>query len=117
MTPERVKQTYRQMIADNGEPILIRRYTGVGTSRPRFDTEVRARVTGYTSDELVGGIVQGDRKIILLVQDLIDRQFALPIVASDKVVVRGKEMAIISPDDSTRRIENVLVAYELTARG
>lgn len=112
-----VADSYRRMIEDNGEPVFVRRYTGLGVNRPRFDAQVRAKVAGYAAEELVGGVVQGDRKVILLVQDLIDRQFALPITASDKVVVRGKELAIIAPDDSTRRVDNVLIAYELTARG
>jgi hypothetical protein len=118
MTPEHVKETYRRMIDEIGEPIVIRRYTGAGVNRPHFDVEVRARVAGYQPEELVGGIVQGDRRIIVLVEDLIDAQFALPIVASDKVLVRGgPELAITKPDDSTRRIHGVLIAYELTAKG
>lgn len=116
MNPDDVKDTYRRMLADE-PPVLIRRYTGLGTNRPRFDVSVKAKVTGYAPDELVGQIVQGDRKVILLVQDLIDRQFAMPILSSDKVVVRGKELAIIAPDDSTRRVAGILIAYELTARG
>lgn len=117
MTPDTVKDTYRRMIEAHGELVLIRRYTGGGSSRPKFDASVRARVSGYAPEELTGSVQQGDRKIIVLTQDLIDRQFAIPILASDKVVVRGKELAIIAPDDSTRRIGNVLIAYELTARG
>jgi hypothetical protein len=117
MSPDAVKDTYRRMITDLGEPILVRRYTGQGSNRPRFDAQVRARVTGYGPDELIGSIVQGDRKIIILVDDLIDRQFSIPIRASDKVVVRGKELSIIAPDDSSRRCGTVLIAYELTGRG
>lgn len=117
MTPESVKDTYLRMIKRAGDWVHIRRYTGQGVNRPRFDTKVRARVTGYGPDELVGSIVQGDRKVILLAQDLIDAQFSLPILSSDKIVVRGRELAIVAPDDSTRRMGAVLIAYELTARG
>lgn len=105
------------MIADDGEWIKIRRYTGLGNSRPRFDVDVRARVTSFHPDELVGAIQQGDRKLIVLADDLIAAQFALPITASDKAVVRGRELAIVAPDDSTRRLGTVLIAYELAARG
>lgn len=117
MTPDAVKASYRRMLDDVGEMILIRRYTGQGTARPRFSVEVKARVTGYDPDELVGTVQQGDRKVIVLVQDLIDAQFALPIVKGDKVVVRGKEMNVESADDSTRRLGIVSVAFELQARG
>ena len=117
MNPDDLKSTYRRMIDDTGEWVTIRRYTGAGSNRPRFDVEVRAKVTGYAPDELVGYIAQGDRRVIVLAQDLIDRQFALPITASDKVLVRGRELSIISPDDSTRRDATTLIAYEFTARG
>jgi hypothetical protein len=117
MTPEQVKSTYRRMIDSVGATVMIRRYTGSGTARPCFEVEVKARVTGYDANELIGNIQQGDRKAIMLAQDLIDAQFALPVRSSDKLVVRGKELAIIDPDDSTRRIQGVLVAYELQVRG
>lgn len=116
MTPDGYKAMYRRRIGV-GEPILIRRYTGAGVNRPRFDAEVRARVVGYQAEELVGGIVQGDRKVIFLAEDLNAAQFAGPITTNDKAVVRGKELAIIAPDDSTRRCQGVLIAYELTVRG
>lgn len=119
MNPDTVRDTYRRMIEAHGETVMIRRYSPAsgGVGRPKFDSTVRARVTGYAPDELVGSIVQGDRKVIVLVEDLIEQQFALPILASDKIMVRGKELAIIAPDDSTRRIGPALIAYELTARG
>lgn len=106
------------MIAENGEWILIRRYTGLGNNRPRFDWPVRARVTAYSAEELVGSIQQGDRKIIVLVEDLIAAQMALPILLSDKAVVRGGvDLGIIAVDDNTRRVGTTFIAYELVARG
>jgi hypothetical protein len=117
VTPDAIKETYRRQISERGETILIRRYTGTGTNRPFFDAEVRAVVTGYTPHELAGTIQQGDLKAIVLADDLIDAQFAIPITSNDKAVVRGKERAIIAPDDSTRRVGGILIAYELTVRG
>jgi hypothetical protein len=111
------QESYRRMVDEYGELVTLRRYTGTGESRTKFDAEVRARVTDYTKDELVGSIQQGDRKVIVLAEDLITELFPLPLVASDKVVVRGRELAILAPDDSTRRIGTTLIAYELTARG
>ncbi|MPZ41307.1 MAG: hypothetical protein GEU95_25325 [Rhizobiales bacterium] len=117
MTPASVKASYRRMLDQVGEPILVRRYTGTGPNRPKADVEVRARVTGYEPHELIGAIQQGDRKVILLAEDLVAGGFALPITSADKVVVRGKELAIHAPDDSSRRIAGELVAYELQVRG
>lgn len=116
MTPEAAKSTYRRMLDQVGETVFIRRYAGAGPSRPRVDATVTARVTGYDEKDFVGSIITGDRKVIVLAQDLIDAQFALPVLTSDKVVVRGKEMAIIAADDSSRRIDGVLVALELQVR-
>ena len=74
-------------------------------------------MTGYAPHELVGNILQGDRRIILFADDLLGKGFALPVTTNDKVVVRGKELAIVAVDDSTRRVNDVLIAYELQVRG
>jgi hypothetical protein len=117
MTPQSILEAYRRMMDIVGEHILVRRYTGTGVNRPRFDVDVRARVTDYRPEELVGAVVQGDRKVILLAEDLLAAQLSLPITATDKVVIRGHECAVIAPNDSTRRVQGKLIAYELTARG
>lgn len=115
MNPETVKASYRRNLKDT---ITLRRYTGSGTSRPRFDAEnIRANVAGYQPHELIGTIMQGDRKIIVLVEDLINKNFTLPVTSNDKVVIDGKELAILAPDGSTREVNGVLIAYELQVRG
>lgn len=117
MTPDSVKSSYARMIDRAGETVYIRRYTGVAPPRVATNYGVRARVVGYEPKDLVGNIQQGDRKVIILADDLAGTALTLPLLVSDKVVVRGKELAIIAPDDSTRRIAGVLIAYELQARG
>lgn len=117
MTPESVKATYRRFISEAGETVTFRRYTGAGTNRPKFDADAIARVVDYEPNELVGSIQQGDRKLIVLADDLIEAQFAIPLRKGDKAVVRGKELNIEAPDDNTRRVRGVLVAYELQVRG
>lgn len=120
MTPAETKQSYITAMDNAGDPaanVSIRRFTGVGTSRVPTDTSARARVVGYQERELVGGIQQGDRKVILLADDLIDAGFVPPITANDKLIVRGKQLSIVSVDDSTRRVQGILIAYELQARG
>lgn len=117
MTPAQARSTYRRMMGLVGETVLIRRYTGTGANRPRFDAEVTARVTEYEPKELTGTIQQGDRKLIVLAEDLMQAQFPTPIKKGDKAVVRGKELNIEAPDDNTRRIDGELIAYELQVRG
>lgn len=112
--------SHRAMLAEVGEDIVIRRYSGPAgpDGRPKTDVTTRARVTGYQPRELVGGIVQGDRKVIALVDSL---GAILPLIAgassNDKVVVRGEELGIVAVDDSTRRIGGTLIAIEIQARG
>lgn len=124
MTPDQMKADYRLMLNNTGEDIIVRRYTGTGTNRPKIDVSVRARVTGFAPRELVGTIQQGDRFIVLLAEDVTQpttdsppQTLTLPLVGSDKVVVRGKELQVLAADDSTRRVQGVLIAIEIQARG
>lgn len=117
MTPVETKQGYITALNAAGETIAIRRYTGTGTSRVPTDTNLRARVVGYQERELVGTIQQGDRKVIALVDDLVTAGFAIPVTANDKIMLRGKQLSIVSVDDSTRRVQGILIAYEFQARG
>ena len=77
-----------------------------------------ARVVGYTPRELTGTIQQGDRHIICHggrcrapTTDSPPQSLTLPLKTSDKVVVRGKELQIIAADDSTRRVDGILIAH------
>ncbi len=117
MKRPRNKFRWRAAVKRNGEPVLIRRYTGSGTNRPRFDVEVRGRVKGYEPTQLIGSITQGDRRVLILQEDLIKAQLALPITTNDKCVVRGRELAIQAADDNTHRDGTELIAWELQVRG
>lgn len=99
------------------ETISIRRYTGAGTNRPRFDWDVQARVVDFEASELIGPVVQGDRKLIVLHEDLVNEGFPFPIQTGPnwKVFVRGDELQIKSVDDNTRRLGGELIAYEIAA--
>jgi hypothetical protein len=114
MNADAVKASYARALTDR---IIIRRYTGAGTTRPRFDVEdLRARVTGYAPHELVGSIQQGDRKVIVLADDLLGRGIALPLTKGDRCVIRGQECAIEAVDSNSRRVGATLIAYELQVR-
>ena len=106
--------SHRRMINEIGEDIAIRRYTGTGTPRPYTDTTTKARVIGFQPSQLVGPIVQGDRKVIALIDDL---SAILPVTTNDKAVVGGKVLAIKAVDDNTRRVGGTLVALELVVGG
>lgn len=112
-----IKSRYRRAVRQHGEPVLFRRFTGTGSNRPIFNAEVRGWVQGYQPLELIGGIVQGDRKVILLAEDVNRAQIGLPITTGDALVVRGRQLAIGAVDDSTHRDGTELVAFELKVTG
>lgn len=120
MSPEQTIVAYRRalQIVGTETEVIIRRYTGTGTSRMKFDTPGCAgRMLGYQPQDLVGSIQQGDSKLIVLAEDLAGVGIALPVTTNDKAVVRGKELAIIAIDDKTRRVAGVLIAYDIQVRG
>lgn len=107
MTPESARALYARQIRDT---VTLRRIAdGSGA-----EVTVRARVSGTSSDELVGGIEQRDLKVILLAADL-----TTPPQANDEIVLPGgRVISILAPvDDQTRRVGGELIAYEMTARG
>lgn len=113
MNTEEIKAAYR---ANLKERITVRRYTGVGANRPRFDVTVRGKARLFDSQELIGSISQGDQQVLLLVEDLIAGGFTLPVTISDKVVVAGKEIAIIAPN--TRKAEDgTIIVFDCQCRG
>jgi hypothetical protein len=98
----------------NGETITLRRVVPNGSP---IDVQVRARVTGYAPEELVGGIMQGDRRVVLSASSVAASTFPLPIKPNDRIVVRGRLLNIQDVDESTCRIGGQLVAYEIRATG
>lgn len=118
MTPAQVKATYRRLLDAHGETVYLRRYSGSGEARVATDYAVKARVIDFQPAELIGGIVQGDRNLIVSADDVANSGITLPIVATaDKMLVRGRELAIKAVDDSTRRTAGELMAYEIVAGG
>lgn len=114
MTAAEARQMWRQLIDAYGETITLRR---VGS--PSIDRSVRARVTGFAPEELVGGVNQGQRKVIVLAEDVETSGFPLPIKsgANDRVVVGGKPMMVDHVDEHTARLGGVQLAYLITATG
>ncbi|BCA04196.1 hypothetical protein [Bradyrhizobium diazoefficiens] len=126
MTPDQALASHRRMLAQAGSgAVLVRRYAGKGVSRAIVaEASALAKVTMYKPEQLVGGIVQGDRKAIVLVDPdaaVAPGQVALtamlPLSNDDKLVISGREAAIQGVDDQARRIHGVLIALEIQVRG
>lgn len=77
---------------------------------------VRARVVDYEPQELVSGIVVGDRKAILLAADLVDGGLALPLRKGDRLVWDGLTL-ILQGKSSPRRVGSETVAVVCQVRG
>lgn len=112
------RASFAREVEQRGEEITIRRVTSTG---PAIEKTVRAIVSGYTPDELVGGITQVDRKLTISAEDL-EREpnpFPLPLRrgGSDKAVVRGQLMTLEDIDDSSMRMAGQLIAYRVRAKG
>ena len=126
---EEMLQDHREFLADDGEDILIRRYTGSGPVRPKTEARIRARVAGLESATLIGAIVQGKCQVIALNDPaaevpagMVALTELLPLTTNaDKVVLlrdgRQKELSIEAVDDNTRRVGGVLVALQIQAAG
>lgn len=120
MTPDQARATYRRMMAAEGETVTLRRYSGTGAGRVYTDyAGLRARVVAFQAHELVAGVVQGDRMVILLAEDVADQGVVLPIASggADRLIVRGKELSIKAVDDNTRRVAGEVIAYDVKIGG
>lgn len=113
MTGDELKAVYRSFVM---QPMIVRRYTGSGNNRPRFDALVRGHARAYDVEELIGTIVQGDQRVVVLAEDLIAKQINLPVTVADKVVLDGREMAI-QASLARKALDGTLIAYELQVRG
>jgi hypothetical protein len=110
MTPIAARRMYRDQINRHGETVTLLRGTTSSVS-------VRARIKGYSPQELASGLFQGDRQAIVLAEDVAATGFPEPIQDGDALMVRGTRMNIESVDDSTKRIGSELIAYVLDVKG
>ena len=124
MTPEELINQYRRALTDCGEDVAVRRYAGTGMARDVVQEAIaRGRVVGLNAKDIVGDIKLTDRKVILIndpgavVPDgKVALSAMLPLTTNDKLFFRSHEVAIIYPDDDTRRVAGVLIALEILVR-
>ncbi|WP_425105484.1 hypothetical protein [Ancylobacter sp.] len=85
---------------------------GVTLRRGAEEVSVRACVRGYLPDELGGGVVQGDRRLILSPTGF---PFAWSPRVGDKAVVGGRVCAVMAVD--LIRTADVVSRIEMRVRG
>lgn len=109
MTPDQAISMYRRQIDAHGETITLRK------GHAGAEISVRARVMGYTPEQLVGPITVGSRRVIVMAED-VAATWGVP-VKNDRVVWNGVTLTVQDVDSATRRITGATIAYDIRATG
>lgn len=113
----RFAASHERMLAKSlgpGETLTLQRGFGVSAQ----DFAVQGWITGFAPQEMAGDLQQGRRKAIILASSVVASGVELPIVAGqDRIVFAGKNLAVTSVDEATRRVQGELIAYELELAG
>ncbi len=114
MTPIQIKQLYAAKLQ---EDITLRRYAGSGAGRQAHDTVVKGRAPGFISATTLSGTVQQlEGHVLVLADSIVAQGMALPLTTADKVILSGRECAIIVPGERNA-LDGTLIAYDLQVRG
>jgi hypothetical protein len=111
MTPEFLQSVFgvaaKLELGAKGEMVTFRRLPSTDA------TGIRAKVSGYAPDELGGGIIQGDRKVLVNSSDI---PFDPPLKRGDKVILEAEQrlLNVEIVNSWTMRVSGVLI---VTARG
>jgi hypothetical protein len=114
MNADAIKAAYA---ANLHETVVVRRFSGAGPLRSRFDVSARARVLPDSeARKLVADLKVAELVVILLVDDLILCGLTLPLLDGDKVVVKGAELGQAMHECRTAP-DGTPVAYVLRVGG
>lgn len=72
---------------------------------------------GLSPKDMIAGIEQRQKNVIVLYEDLARARFPFPITNSDRAIVVGEPCGIQLRDDATRRHDNEIIGYELQIIG
>lgn len=119
MNTDEIRASYRRAFADVGETVTLKRLGG------SLEAQVLARPVGFEPQEIAAGVDQGERKLLVLAEDVEAAVTAGTwaaaggdlIVKNDRITMRGRMLVVQRSDDSTRRVAGVLMAYEVRAMG
>jgi hypothetical protein len=117
MNIDLARSTYRRFLTNK---VTVRRYNGpAGPNRTSIDVECRAwvRADPLRPQQMVSDVTEFVFRCIVLAEDLENAGFPVPLTTADKVLFKGKEMAVSFPDNATRTVGDTLVAYNIRVRG
>jgi hypothetical protein len=113
MTPAQARQSLARSLNAGGQTVTLQRLSGTGAG----SYDVRARIT-RAEPQPIGSSQQLGRMAIVSAEDVETCGFPTPFLSKqDRVLWNGKTLVIQSVDDATRRIQGVLIAYELELSG
>ena len=112
MTPAAARAMYRAQLVPGDTVSLVR---GFGTAAPDQVDGLPARML-KASELLVAGLMQGERVLLLLAEDVAASSLGVPMV-NDRVLWSGRALAVKFVDDAKRRVGGELIAYELHLAG
>jgi hypothetical protein len=122
MTPDEALDMHRRLLGEDGEDVIIRRWSGPANARVATEAVARGRPFGLKPEQIVGNIRSGDCKVIVLNDPAapvpsgkVTLASLLPVTTNDKLVIGGRELSIKDPDDMTRRIAGIVIALEIIA--
>jgi hypothetical protein len=107
----RAQAQYREHLH---EPVTIRRITGSGSTRTDESYATVGRVYRGDQKELVGGIAQQNLIAIIYAQALFDAGLPSVVIGDYLIDQDGLQYTVV--EVKPRRVEAVMVAYELTVR-
>jgi hypothetical protein len=110
MTPAQARDSYRRSLKKAGRTVTFKR-----PDLSVADAAVRCRALGYEAQELGGGIVHGDTKIIALAEDFETAGWEPR--KGDQALLGTRLVSVEAVDRETRRVGDILVAYEIQVRG
>jgi hypothetical protein len=90
------------------ETVLLRR-TGAA------DLTVHAKVRGFSAQELIGDVQQGDRQVIISNKEIRENTWPGPPMRGDRVTIRGKVTTVQSCE--TRELRGTPVLHFIQVRG
>jgi hypothetical protein len=114
MTPIHMIATLDRLLQQAGQQVDVVRVTGT-TTQTRQTVTVTAVVRDFQARDLVPGLIQGDRLVILSPTTLVANAFPLPLRKGDEVVIGGRIHIVQSANPISAGDQ--LVRIELQVRG
>jgi hypothetical protein len=113
MTPQETAARIVDMLDRRGRFMSLRRR--IGTTNTFTEVAVRGLSANYPPEELVGGIVQGDRKVIISNAEIDAASWPGPPRRGDILVIDGISTTVQAPDN--RVLLSTTVGHVLQVRG